>query len=515
MEQFLDDIYKDAYIIEELRETIDLIQQGCFTESRALYNNIATKLEHIIAKIAPENPQMATIIQNAAVKVMNDWSDGHLAVNAIENELIPSFLKYLSFFTDIEVEDRGYLIKSSSTGFLTLKDLDRNHFMHDVFDPMWEAHKMAEHLYKPEMECFLIFGADLGYLAYQLWIMSRKAMKIYIYECSANLVQYALNYGVLSWIDKDCLEIVSEPEAGKLVERYLNDATRFASISGRYIPLWLGEKYSHECNGRLTHVSLSDSTDRRITDLSIVNIWKNLKYQNIPFSTIKKMYQKKEWIVIAAGPSLDECIVFIHKNEGRIGIIAVSTVLKRLKDEGIIPDLVIAIDPSPEMSKHIEGIESYTKDIPLIALILLSWEFADKYQGPKCFMISPAAVRIYPRCQNINPTWDISGTVSNMAIETAIQLGAQRIHLVGLDLAYPDGFNYAHGMAHERTQKTDITMSVASVDGGTVGTNEVFDIFRKAIEKQVARHKNIQFINHSSHGAVISGTINMTDTPDC
>ena len=80
-----------------------------------------------------------------------------------------------------------------------------------------------------------------------------------------------------------------------------------------------------------------------------------------------------------------------------------------------------------------------------------------------------------------------------------------KIYLVGLDLAYPGGINYAHGVSQKRMETKKGDCRVKSVDGKMVETSQVFDLFRQAIEKQLENNPEVDFINLSKHGALIKG----------
>ena len=90
-------------------------------------------------------------------------------------------------------------------------------------------------------------------------------------------------------------------------------------------------------------------------------------------------------------------------------------------------------------------------------------------------------------------------------MEAALRLGAGKIYLIGLDLAYPGG------AAHELSQVKRNRITVKDVNGKDVETVPTFITFKKIIEKKIADNSNIIFYNLSKQGAFINGTCIMQE----
>ena len=102
--------------------------------------------------------------------------------------------------------------------------------------------------------------------------------------------------------------------------------------------------------------------------------------------------------------------------------------------------------------------------------------------------------------------WEYGGTVSSAALEAAIQMGASKVYLVGLDLGYPILQSHADGIDGGGKMDPANLFEIPAMDGGKVLTDKHMDYYRKQIEVQIGRHPEIAFINLSRHGARISGT---------
>ncbi|MCR5420663.1 MAG: DUF115 domain-containing protein [Lachnospiraceae bacterium] len=505
MEDFIKKIYDISFIIYELKEFIFLSDSGHPDKARSLYNSIAGKLEIFLNTLSQTDLSKAQLIQSIALDIKEHYEDRSYTVGLIEGTLLPSLYSYTEKMPSIDVTENNYTLVSSKTGFLTIKDNNMSQYFHNTCDPMYEAYRMAESVYDPLMDNFMILGCGLGYLAYQIYHISDGSTKIYIYEDDPVIIDYAFHYGVLSLIPEDILTIIGNPDIDFIAKDFINTLNTLNN-TGFTVSSWKRTIYDSVCNRQLERIVLNKDFDTDIHKQSILNLRMNNRLPYINFEDLRSKFNYSEWITVSAGPSLDDFISFIKDNKGKAGIIAVNTVLRRLLNEGIIPDIVVAADQRNNMVKHIEGIEDLTENIYLVADRLLNWKYTDLYKGPIAF-IKIAADSVFPNdFLKDKPGWDISGSVACLAVETALKLNAKTIYLAGQDLAYPGGRKYAADMPHSESPDAKWEIKVPSVDGSVIYTCEVFNWFRKSLEHQISCHPKVKFINLSRHGARIKGT---------
>ncbi len=499
-EQFLEEIYQKALIIQQLREYIKFTYDGCPRDARRLYNQAASGIEGILGELEQADPALANEVFQAAVDVRDHYEEDSYATSVVEGRLIPALFRYMQYYADIDVTEGKYRLYSAKSGFLTVCDTESGRLLHNEYDPLWEAGRIAESIYNPEIECYHILGAGLGYLPYQLWRQSEGAVKLVIYEEDETILSYARNYGVLDWIAEDALEIVYDKDAEKLGAIFTKAVKDKDSVF--YISPWKTELYKEVQNGKIRVLATNAALERSTGFRTAVNLRKNQKHIQIRFEEIRAALAYKEWIVVSAGPSLDEQITFLKESKGQRGIVAVNTVLRRLFREGVRPDLVVAADQYVQMKEHIDGIGEQTAGIPMIAEERVNWQYTEQYQGAICF------VKVGDSSED--GEWQVSGSVAGLALESAVRLGAEKVYLVGQDLAYPDGKTYAAGMPYVADAQSRGTMLVPSMDGGMVPASEAFNWFRIGLETQIAGYPDVKFVNLSKHGALIRGCI--TDT---
>lgn len=504
-EAFLEEIYKDALVIWHLQESVKALHQSDRRKGTNCYNEAAARLESIIARLRAADSDMAEQLEIVAAEITEKWSDSMLVAGAITGNLIPLMYEYMSHFTDINVEDGGYCLVSSDSGFLTMKDVVGDFYFHDSHNPMDEATDAARPVFKPETGKYLIFGCGLGYLPYVLWRRSRGTAKIVIYEEDEKLVQFANDFGVLAWIPQNDIEIVCIGDKYELLSRFGGDFDRKNKNDSVYIAPWKVNQYKEVNDNALSNLFEMVAFDRYVHDILVINIRKNYEKKFFFFSDFSKRFDFTEWVVVAAGPSFDDNLEFIKECDGNRGIIAVNTVLKRLTKEGIKPSLMVAADTNEQLVQHISGYEDFSIDIPLLADEATNWKYVEAYQGEMCFIPTPAGEGISISNPQNAERWDVSGTVSNLALEAAIRLGARKIYMIGMDFGYPKGKNYAEGMPHTTVQNKKGAMRVKAVDGSEIETSTAFNLFRLGVEKKISEHSEIEFINLSKHGALIEG----------
>ncbi len=544
MEDFIAKIYRYSFVIDELEEFVELSDAGLLTEARNLYNKAIGDLEEILSYIAETNVVTANHIQSIAFEIKGVYEDISHTTGLVLGRLVPALYAYLDDGIRIDVTEGKYRFLSSDSGFLTVKDNNAGIYLHDTHNPLREAYRLINTRYSFDNENFLIFGCGLGYTAYQVYRQSHGAVKIYLFD-DEEMLDYAYKYGVLSLIPDENIEVIHNPDVESLASLFL-EKLRSTPSAGMFFAPYKRPYYDGVLNGELNRILINHEFELEVSRLYIINLWKNRNLSHISFEDVKKRYKYNEWVVISAGPSLDENIAFLKESKCRRGLIAVNTVLRRLLNEGIKPDIVAAADPSLSLESHIKGIEDITLDMVLIGDWVLSWKYAELYRGDICFVRTGASAGFTYDFLIKYPIWDISGTVACLAIEAAVGLGALKIWLVGQDLAYPEGQHYADGMPHsvdsdstvkekadgviiqdngmirkreEVSSQINVSgylgddtvvnrekIQVLSVTGQMVDTCEAFIWFKKAIEHQIKKYSDVKFINMSTRGALIEGT---------
>ena len=101
-------------------------------------------------------------------------------------------------------------------------------------------------------------------------------------------------------------------------------------------------------------------------------------------------------------------------------------------------------------------------------------------------------------------TFETGGSVTTTALDIALRFEADKIILVGVDLAYTGGYSHAEGVGRKITN-TDNFWKVVSCTGQEIYTSKNLDIYRKWIERRIKNIKGTVIYNTGS-GAKIEGT---------
>jgi hypothetical protein len=416
----------------------------------------------------------------------------------ISHELIPALKEALNIlYGPISLDSGKWLFEKTISGFTTVYDNELKKYLHSPLDPMAEASNLAKRLYDPEMDEFHILGCGLGYLPYQIWEKSDRSAHIYVYEDDKAMLEYAYQIGVLSWIDSSMLTIIKEQDSSLILRAFYNHSDE----RNIYISDWKVGCYSGKNGSAIDALDFNLRTLRTNENLWKINERENLKRKPFSIDMFFSDYDFKgrDCILVSAGPSLDENIEFLRKCQKKKTIIAVNTVLKRLKKESITPDIVTMLSPEVILKEHIDGIESFTENIPLIMPLCGSRTFTALYRGP-IYVIDEEAL------SDVN-VWDFGGNVTSLALNVAYNLRASQIYLVGSDLAFSGGRNFSQGVAHGEYEDINNSIWVESTDGGVVRTNNLYNTFREILEKQISDRPSIKVYNLANHGAKIKGAI--------
>ena len=166
------------------------------------------------------------------------------------------------------------------------------------------------------------------------------------------------------------------------------------------------------------------------------------------FSAAQNLYTiikgKSDIIVAASGPSLEPSIEKLKKYRNNYFLLAVSSAIKPLLYNGIIPDLCISTDGGEWAKRHLSPLLSSYAHIP----IALSAEAAVPYYIlenspiiPLVYGDSIEAILINKCSINAVKAFR-NGTVSGTAVELAMAITTGNIFCVGLDLAEAKGFQH-------------------------------------------------------------------------
>lgn len=498
-EEFLEEIYREANLIYEARQIVEYTKIDDKYHATIKYNEILPELIELLKNYVIWDKSGGEELARHVMRIKEIGHDLILMGDIIENKIIPLLERSMQRYGKIQTENEegDYLFESAVSGFLTIKDLQQNIYVHSTVCPMWEAKKIAERIFDPRKKAYSILGCGLGYLAYQLYVVSNGAVAIRIFERDARMVEYARRYGVLDWLPDDRVEVVIDEDTRTFLYSVLEEDTGFCMLATQIA------REPADAQPIVRELYARWSTEFKFKRDSEINYWSNLRSGCKPIEDFDNSCLKKDFIIVAAGPSLDDNMEFLKKNQGVKTIIAVGTVFKKLLKNNIIPDMVAILDPLARTYRQIEGIEEQT--VPMLLGMTACWKLAAAYKGEKYLIPFKNMETLDNIAEKYKEIWDGGGTVTSLAIEAAIRFRAEKIFLVGVDLAYPGGLSHATDTMDRSRVSVEGLLPVEGQNGATIYTTTVFNSYRHEIEDMIAETPQILYYNMSAIGAKIAG----------
>ncbi|RBH59592.1 MULTISPECIES: 6-hydroxymethylpterin diphosphokinase MptE-like protein [Pseudomonas] len=211
--------------------------------------------------------------------------------------------------------------------------------------------------------------------------------------------------------------------------------------------------------------------------------------------------------VIGTGPTLEQQFAklrAISEQPDRPLFISVDTAYRPLREQGIRPDIVVSIDQRIGF-RHLP-VEA-SDGIPLVYMPMSDPLVLHAWKGPRygSYSISPIYASVRERCRR--GLLFVGGSVLHPAVDLAVKMGAARITLFGADFAFPMNKTHAGWKDGDLGPGVDLAQHwVLDGQGQRVRTQLNFRRYLVELERYIARHPQVAFLNSSRAGAQIVGT---------
>lgn len=191
-------------------------------------------------------------------------------------------------------------------------------------------------------------------------------------------------------------------------------------------------------------------------------------------------------VVLGAAPSLEQHLPWIKQHQTKLVIFAVARLAKRLHQEGITPDFLIATDPTRATIAHATALEQFQQDAVLVLQHYANHGLVDRWMGETLYW-GPALPHLsgdfVPRA-NVEMH---GGTVTNFAVLTALGLGCKRVYISGMDLCFADR-NRTHEKSSLESQQQHTFYAPETVEtyrGQQVATTIEFKNAIESLPRQI------------------------------
>ncbi|NOQ78217.1 MAG: DUF115 domain-containing protein [Gammaproteobacteria bacterium] len=368
-------------------------------------------------------------------------------------------------------------------------------------------HKEYADKFEKENTLYLITGTDSGLMVKQLLKTPPKKGSTYLFielpEITAlTKTQYDLEDQkriVVTTADK------WKEEAAKIgMDTYfwLNNVELVKSFAAQYYHLYEYLFLKKNIEDDINHLTWQYQSQLG-SMVFVQRQLENLAENQTPAITIKDHFKGKSALILAGGPSLDEHISWIEKNQEHYLVIAVTRIARRLLQTKIKPDIFVSVDPHPVNFEVSREVLQFEQESLLINQYHLSPRILGNWQGINLFLgnIFPWKTKL-----NINNFTGTGPTVTNTAILLAIQLEIKQQILFGVDLCYsPEGYTHASGSSEHNDGPNVSTMgqTVKTNKGEKAETNPAYFEAISSIENlaKLAKESGGSLINPSPNSA--------------
>ena len=389
-------------------------------------------------------------------------------------------------------------LEKSKSGNLTLKY--NNKYIHSKYDPVKEGIQFSEGNKELLNEkIVVVYGLGVGYHIHAIAEKLKDDSVLYVFEYNEKLIEYCKK------VNKDIFNYKNTKIIGSTDSQFLRkfaDSLRSveniiihkASLETIRESNKLLYNLINDFNIMKQHVDMDTEIIKQSEENYKINTENNYKSINEFIEQFKK--SNKPFIIVSAGPSVDNDLSKLKQNREKFNIISVGSAFRTLVKNRITPDAVVIIDTKPIVKKQFENLETY--NIPLCFSATASRWAVELYNGPKYIFNTSEHDEIKTR-----------GTVAVSAMDIAIKCNAKKIILLGQDLAFinkkshTSTFEETYGFKDDYTINTKMK-TVKGVNGECLNTTQGYITFKNKIESLIRENPHIKFIN-CSKGAYIEG----------
>ena len=246
-------------------------------------------------------------------------------------------------------------------------------------------------------------------------------------------------------------------------------------------------------------------------------------YKFLLFDKIKNnssFFKNVPILYVAAGPSFDESIEWIQKNQNKFYIVTIGAAYKKLLANNIRIDMITSLDESAflgSMQFDDESLSKISKDTIILSGNMTNEGVLKKFNQENLFLFE-----LYKSINKDNICF--SGySIGEVTLDILLHFNAKNIYLIGLDLALNQETGDSHAKGSDsitsslnlnEEQSRDTFSHVDSLIQTKGNHSEVvfttplfFSSIQSANDKLMNKEEDVNVYNMSLHGAYLENTI--------
>ena len=382
--------------------------------------------------------------------------------------------------------------------------------VHSKYNPEREAEQLiSSKEYKKDSSIGVFLGAGLGY-APILFAKKNPSLPIIIVEKDAKILFEA--FETLDWsivLKREALSFIINAAPGTLLSVLGDNAFKavvFCTPSCTcYAPDYF-KSFLETINQQKQKDEINTNTLEKFAHLWLKNSCRNLSYLSILdgvdsfFDLASPKNCNLPFIILAAGPSLEDILPHLAELKKRAIIVCVNTALHAVLKANVEPDFILLVDPQYACAKHLDFLSS-----PSSILITESavWPSVFRFNCKQivlCSSLFPIG-QYFEKYLGNKGALGAGGSVTTTAWDFARKCGSASIYMAGMDFGFPNGQTHIKGsqfeeMAHRisnrlHTVESDSVNAItqASVtkafdyDGNPILTDKRMSLFSWWFEK--------------------------------
>ncbi len=332
-------------------------------------------------------------------------------------------------------------------------------YLHSRVSPEREADHFSGRFDPARFDMLVVLGCGLGYHLLPVREMLDRYSEVIIIDIVPGLEKEIGRNGLTSFLAESPRVTILAGKSAADVAGVLSariDMDRIRGISVLEHPASVrafGDYYGGIRNEveKLIHLKAGNKATREaFGPRYVANILRNLRHLEgaRPVRSLFGAFTGHPAVIAVSGPSLEDDIVMMRSAQQRFFIVAVDSALPVLCRCGIVPDLVMSVDPQPYVQEHF--IRCDTGNAPVVCSIS---SYPSVLNRRRAFIslnthpLAQLAAEVYGDA--IGSVDSSTGSVAGDAISLCRACGFSAIGITGQDFSFSGYRIYARGTAYQ------------------------------------------------------------------